>query len=262
MAVSIGITERGDAALDDNWKKWVYDEQKPAILITKNPKKLISENRDLFFGELKGNVILHATITGLGGTVFEPNVMPFSIQLNFLKDCLADTTFHKERIVIRHDPLIPHLGISNESYKNSMITIAKFAKDNGLRYRTSFFDYYNHVRDRFDNIIKNNDEWAAAINTLNHYQKDLHLSLDIRLSFLDFIKTSGLTDEEIEICGEPQMACSGCLSIKDLNIFGLSIDEITKNNQRAACACLGLKKELLTNKHPCAHKCAYCYWKD
>lgn len=34
-----------------------------------------------------------------------------------------------------------------------------------------------------------------------------------------------------------------------------------KNMQRPACACLGIKYELLNNKHPCAHKCAYCYWK-
>ena len=38
--VQIGITERGDAALNTGWKKWVENGQ-PAILITKNVIKLI-----------------------------------------------------------------------------------------------------------------------------------------------------------------------------------------------------------------------------
>ena len=56
--VQIGITERGDAAINTDWKTWVYSFNKPAILITKNPIKLIEENQELFFG-YKGNVILH-----------------------------------------------------------------------------------------------------------------------------------------------------------------------------------------------------------
>lgn len=73
--VQIGITERGDAAIDTVWKTWVYEKGLPAILITKDTVKLITENPGLFIGdELKGNVILHATITGMGGNWLEPNV--------------------------------------------------------------------------------------------------------------------------------------------------------------------------------------------
>jgi len=62
----IGITERGDAALDLGWLPWVEDG-KPAILITKDPLKLWKE----LIGHLlskKFNIIIHATITGLGGS--------------------------------------------------------------------------------------------------------------------------------------------------------------------------------------------------
>lgn len=122
--VQIGITERGDAALNTSWKKWVENGQ-PAILITKNVKKLIEENKQLL---LNGNVIIHTTITGLGGTRWEPNV---------------------------------------PNYK------------------------------------------------------------------------------------------------KDLDIFGIELDKDPETGmQRPACACLGIKRELLDNNHPCAHGCLYCYWKS
>ena len=79
--VQIGITERGDAALNTGWKKWVENGQ-PAILITKNVIKLIEENKQLL---LNGNVIIHATITGLGGTQFEPHVPNYEKVLEFLE---------------------------------------------------------------------------------------------------------------------------------------------------------------------------------
>ena len=91
----IGITERGDAYIDKyDWQKWVFEEQKPAILITKNPMGILKEFPELFIKDnnsnLKGNVILHATITGLGGTPFEPNVIPYNEQLDGIKEILKD----------------------------------------------------------------------------------------------------------------------------------------------------------------------------
>lgn len=39
----IGITERGDAALDLSWEDWVFAQKRPAILISKDPLKLYDE---------------------------------------------------------------------------------------------------------------------------------------------------------------------------------------------------------------------------
>ena len=257
----IGVTERGDAALSDGWKPWVYKSGLPAILITKNPKKLIKENRSLFFGDIRGNVILHATITGLGGTPIEPGVTDYKEQLDFLSGCLQDPGFHRERLIIRQDPLIPFF-IWDPDYQSAVIKIAKFAKDNGLRYRISFLDYYNHVKDRFAIIKERYPAWASCIDNQNKYQADLHVKLPLRESFLQSLVSLGIPESTIEICGEPGMKCTGCISQKDLDIFGISAAEtLPKNTQRPACACLGMKYELLNNKHPCAHNCAYCYWK-
>lgn len=266
MAVSIGVTERGDAALNDGWKDWVYKEHKPAILITKNPKKLIENNKDLFFksDSQPGNIILHATITGLGSTPIEPNVPDYKESLNYIKSLIDQDGFQKDRIVIRNDPIILPFVVNDINYKNTIIEIAKFAKDNGLRYRTSFLDYYPHTKDRFEEVANKNPDWAEKIAKLNTLQPTLHASIELRKAFIDvIIAESGLLKPAIEICGEPLMECSGCVSLRDFATLDIVLeDDIHKGFQRPACMCIGSKKELLDNKYPCAHKCVYCYWKD
>lgn len=260
--VQIGITERGDAAINTGWKKWVENGQ-PAILITKNVKKLIEENKQLL---LNGNVIIHATITGLGWTQFEPHVPNYKKVLEFLEKQIR-YGFPKERLVIRCDPIFipfmdPELQVSESyNYKSALSEILNFAIDNNLRYRISFFDYYPHVRERFKDLPQ-----TLIIEKLNQMQPELHADILLRQNFLamlkDYIATRG-AKTEIEICGEPGLPCTGCLSKKDLDIFGIELDEDPETGiQRPACACLGIKRELLDNKHPCAHGCLYCYWKS
>lgn len=258
--VQIGITERGDAALNINWKKWVENGQ-PAILITKNVIKLIEENKQLL---LNGNVIIHATVTGLGGTRWEPNVPNYKKVLKFLEKQIR-YGFPKERLVIRCDPIfIPFMDPETQSlfnYKSIITEILNFAIDNNLRYRISFFDYYPHIRERIKDLSQ-----TPAIEKLNQIQPDLHADIILRQGSLNAIKNyikDHNSNLEVEICGEPDLPCTGCLSKKDLDIFGIELDkDLETGIQRPACACLGLKKELLNNKHPCAHKCIYCYWKD
>lgn len=258
--VQIGITERGDAALDTGWKKWVENGQ-PAILITKNVIKLIEENKQLL---LNGNVIIHATVTGLGGTRWEPNVPNYKKVLEFLEKQIR-YGFPKERLVIRCDPIfIPFMAPETQSlfdYKSIISEILNFAIDNDLRYRISFFDYYPHIRERVKNLPQ-----TLIIEKLNQIQPELHADILLRQGFLamleDYITTRG-KKTEVEICGEPGLPCTGCLSKKDLDIFGIELDKDPETGvQRPACACLGIKRELLDNKHPCAHGCLYCYWKD
>lgn len=279
--IQIGITERGDAYIDKyGWQKWVFEEQKPAILITKNPMGILKEFPELFIkdstGGLKGNVILHATITGLGGTPFEPNVIPYNEQLDGIKEILRDKNFCKERLVIRQDPLFPTFIITDKRLKHygyHVRNIWTFAFENGLRYRTSFFDYYPHVRVRTQEIHYDGSHYQLFINKenvneyikdLNEIQTELHLPLETRKDFLNIIQPDAdKYNAQIEICGEPGLPCMGCLSKKDLDTFGINLEEEIKTGlQRPACACLGIKHELLNRKSPCIHNCMYCYWKD
>jgi DNA repair photolyase len=230
MKQLIGITERGDAALDTSWLDWV-NKGKPAILITKNPGKLFEHL------ESHMNVIVHATITGHGGTVLEPNVPNYLESLSSLLGIIAKIGL--ERIVLRVDPII--LTEKGKEVAKLVITTGRWF---GIkRIRISFLDNYEHVKERFK---------QANIPMLPY---DFHAPLNERTAFWEEVGKP-------EICGEPFMSCTGCVSQLDLDTFGISVEETKQGQQRGTCCCLALKHELLTNKTRCAHKCAYCYWKD
>ena len=69
MINKIGITERGDGGLDFSWADKIKD-LKACIVISKN----INDKLIKHLLENKSKIILHATITGYGGSILEPNV--------------------------------------------------------------------------------------------------------------------------------------------------------------------------------------------
>lgn len=253
----VGITERGDAALDDSWKKWVYDKNLPAILITKNAPLLENNYPDI----LSKNVIIHATCTGLGNSFIEPNVPHYDKILSWIED---KTEEQRKRIVLRVDPICLPLFLcqdvvqyNNKNYFEIIINIFNFAEEYKLRTRISFLDLYPHVISRFD------ERQDIQKFLMQNYNGDLHLPLEDRKSFVAWINKSW-PHLKLEICGEPGLPCDGCVSSIDLNIFGIeyNIDEFSYGNQRKGCCCLALKTELLNNKCQCKHGCLYCYWRN
>lgn len=138
----IGITERGDAALNDSWKKWVYDKNLPAILITKNAPLLERNHPDIF----SKNVIIHATCTGLGGSFIEPNVPRYDRILYWLE---SKTEEQRKRIVLRVDPICLPLFVyyadvefSSYYYFGAVREIFNFAEEKRFRTRISFLDLF------------------------------------------------------------------------------------------------------------------------
>jgi DNA repair photolyase len=236
--MEIGITERGDAALNIEWLHWVNDG-KPAILITKDPLKLekifnkVNKVSDL-------NVIVHCTITGYGSTVIEPNVPSVPDAIDGYSNLVE--MLGANRVVLRVDPIFPSL--KGETFASSVMTLARAVAS--TRIRVSFLDNYPHVKTRF---------MEAGMIPFDY---NFHAPLETRKRLLDnLISNFG----EIEVCGEPDFSCTGCISQKDIDTLG--VDMIKKNfKQRYSCACLGNKVELLKNRERCFHGCLYCYWKD
>lgn len=236
----IGITERGDAGIDFSWTKNI-DECEFAILITKNINKLFI-SKVLHYKE---KVIIHATITGFGGTVLEKNVPTLESSYTMLS-ALIDAGFPKEQIVLRVDPIIPtSKGIANA--KKVLETISSLGIK---RCRISFLDMYNHVKIRFakNNVPLPYDTFTApkemielAINTLENSFGNLYT---------------------FEACAEYVKCRVGCVSHKDADILGKEIIFESNIKQRKNCLCNSNKFELLNTKHPCIHNCLYCYWQD
>ncbi len=234
MTIKIGITEKGDAGINYIWhkKRNNYDG---LILIT---KKLSDE----FIGKaMNTNCIVHATITGLGGSIYEPNVPKFIDSIYKFKD-LCDN-LGRERVVLRIDPIIPEetcIVKAMDVYIKLHKTIINKCK---TRVRISFMDNYPHVKQRFIN---------AGLEPLPY---NFHAPLELRKEILKFFP-------DAEICGEPGIESIGCVSEKDLDILGIEVPKnVIKGFQRTDCKCLSVKREIFTERKQCPNKCLYCYWK-
>lgn len=240
--MKIGITERGDAALH-------YAELAPklasvdgAILITKNPQLLVER-----FGIdqlISLPVVVHCTITGMGFSMIEPGVLNPNKTLEAYQSLEAH--LGPMRTVLRVDPVFPtERGIEKAKW------VLEHAKG---RVRMSFFDAYPHVLDRFDKI---DPRLRSALTEI--YQGELNAPLSLRKRYLEELED--YIHSNIEVCGEPGIACTGCVSQFDLDALNLKGTSKGKSKQRSACACLAAKTELLTHRGQCGHRCAYCYWK-
>lgn len=233
--VRIGVTERGDAGLDFSWmnKSNSFDGM---ILITKHL------SFDFIERAKRLNTIVHATITGHGASVYEPNVPPLLISTQY---------FHKlverigpERVILRIDPIIPtDSGIAKAIFVYQQL---HENMDKKTRVIISFMDNYDHIKERFS---------EAGLTPLDYF---FHSSLELRKKIASYFP-------DAQICGEPGFDCIGCVSKKDLEIFGIETPEIEPKIggfQREECRCLVYKVEMLNNKIPCKGSCLYCYWKN
>lgn len=252
IGTRIGITERGDAGLDLSWFDKLFAVN-GAILITKNLTDAFIDVVNI--AHKQGHkLIVHATCTGWGGSVVEPNVPDYRTQLDQMIK-LIEGGFPKSQLVLRIDPIFP-----TENGLKRVSEVIEYATQLGIlpevRVRISVLDEYKHVKDRFkelgfnpiyDGFCANHDMMKATADMLNSF------------------------DLTYEACAEPVLASlsdriteTGCVSAKDLQILNLPMPKSSTTNpqNRNGCKCLSCKMELLNCCHRCEHKCAYCYWKD
>jgi hypothetical protein len=202
--------------------------------------------------EHKDKIILHCTVTGMGGSKIEPFVPPKESMFSKTK-ALIEKGFPVSHIVLRVDPIVP-----TEKGVQTAIGVINLFRPLGItRLRISFLDMYNHVKDRF----KENDI-PIPYDTF-------HASSISREEALRTILKEASGDFSIEMCGEPPTSVNvitsvPCLSQKDVDILGLT-DKITLEgfkDARTYCGCPGNKTELIKDKpKQCGHKCLYCFWK-
>lgn len=244
---TIGFTEAGDGGID-LWWKLRLPKLDGIVLITKN---LTPRAQDAIL-PVAAKAIVHATCTGYGGTVVEPNVPDYKTQLRRAQN-LVNNGFPMSHMVIRVDPIIPTpKGIALAK------TVMETAYDMGFRrFRISIIDMYPHVRDRFraaglplpygDNGFNPSPSQVGAVDDM---------VLELKTARPDII---------IESCAEKDLQNTdhvGCLSAKDMVLMGLDPSKAdAAGHQRSTCLCCSAKTELLDNKHPCPHQCLYCYWR-
>lgn len=230
----IGITEKGDAGLNFAWMNRTR-EYDGMILITKHLSYRFIELA------AKTRSIIHATITGHGGTIYEPRVPSLFMSRQMFAKLIEK--IDPNRVVLRIDPIIPtDSGIAKAIYVYQEL-YEKMGKK--TRVRISFLDQYDHVKQRFEN---------AGLKPLDYY---FHAPIELRKKIASYFP-------DADICGEPGFDCVGCISKKDLEILKIDtngIDPKIGGFQREECRCLAYKSEIFEKKEQCKSGCLYCYWK-
>lgn len=249
IQMRIGITERGDGGLQIEEVLSKMSTVDGAIIVTKAPSKIWEYTFN--GGKLPENTVIHCTVTGFGRTWVEPGVKEWDYELGaakMLKDLIGS-----ERCVLRVDPLWVVGGGVRGIIGRQALVLSEGAMAAFTRLRISFLDMYPHVRQRIAN--------AGHEDTI--YFDGTHAPYEWRENVLLQIKTNLYQTASVEVCGEPDMTCSGCVSQRDIEAMGLTIDGLSGEmcGQRTACRCLAEKMELLTKRGQCAHQCIYCYWK-
>lgn len=256
--IRIGVTERGDAALDLSWikkcNKALYGACRlnGAVIITKD---LAPHVRDAVINLTKAGfpIVVHATCTGWGGDpLMEPNVLPFRNQIQAVRH-LLDRGFPIERTVLRIDPVFPNeTGL--DRFRQVLDEASRVIP--GVRIRISIYDEYPHVRDRL----------AAKGVPGGLYGGRFYAPAPMMAAVSKVL--SEYPQITFETCAEPflngpNIEHAGCVSKKDLFAMGLPDYDGPENPQnRKGCLCLGCKTELLNGpRKPCAHGCVYCFWR-
>lgn len=223
MIGKIGVTERADPTASLGWRAWVA-EGKPAILITKMPRLLLPLLHS------NDNIIVHCTITGLGGTAIEPKIDSTNISL--VAYHMLCRLLTPQRVVLRIDPIMN----TTEDCTRELIALEHEAEG---RVRISFMDAYPHVRRRFE---------AAQISL---GQASFHQPLEVRQYIWESLGKP-------EVCAEPGLPSTPCVGVRDCRVLGVK-SSMQLKGQRRECSCLANKFELCTP--PCIYDCLYCYWK-
>lgn len=249
---SIGITETYDPCFVPDWETRLLDAN---IIISKElsdemiEKLLITQDR----------VIFHHTVTGFGGSEFEPGVKTPEFEFAQFKK-LIERGFPISHYVLRVDPILCFSVKHMKNVLNVLDMWKDFMKtqDTKLRCRVSIVDMYDHVRKRIKEQINFDVPWSGF-----HADKVVFEYVNNRLK--------QYTDTfEFEACAETQQRMPsdfihycGCASFADLLILGKDVSEYgyPDKKQRQECQCLAKKQILSVKPGRCAHQCLYCFWK-
>jgi hypothetical protein len=230
------------------------------VIWTKDPANLLCHEgvREALAGV--GQVFLHWTVTGLGGTFLEPNVPPAPEQLSLLDDVVAYLG-DPRRIHWRYDPLISarraaeHAGNVDIGLFRSLAQAfaraagappSSRARDGeGAVVHTSFATLYRKVIRRL----------AAAGVTAEEF------SSDARRAFLDQMATvAGELGMKLVTCCEPGYPTGRCIDgelLAGLHPAHEPCATTRARDQRELCGCtasLDIGRYL-----PCPNRCLYCY---
>lgn len=231
------ITERGEIAyqLDtaiSNLKRQ-FQQGDALMVVTKCINNM--ELRNFLISE-KAHTIVHATITGFGGSFLEPGVHSPTEAIGGVVN-LIEMGFPVDRIVLRVDPIIP-----TERGIETAMKVVNLCPASVRRIRFSFIDGYPGIKGYLP--------WKTFHSPKENQAKAIKALL------------THAGHRTIEACGEYGLSMNqGCISNVDYDILNLSRPiSVQLKGRRKGCLCVGTKTEILVKPAKCPNGCIYCYY--
>ncbi|MCL6580184.1 MAG: DUF1848 domain-containing protein [Firmicutes bacterium] len=220
------------------------------LVLTKFPRALLWEplRRTLSAYE---QVVVHVTVTGLGGTELEPRVPPAEDSLAALSEVVA-LAGCPERVALRIDPIVHwrRAGSDGPVFTNLPLFggLARQARASGVTLvKTSLASPYRKAQRRF-----------AA-----HGMELVTLEREERLDALRYLEREAeLAGVRLEFCCEPLRPTSACVDaglLTRLHPRGLPARPDRATGQRPICGCAHAVDLAWYSSHPCPSGCLYCY---
>lgn len=197
--------------------------------------------------------IIHFSITGLGGTKYEPGVMKPNDLLDRIQAMLK-LGLDPESVTIRIDPIVP--GVTSTKMIENIV---KRASEMGIKtIRFSIMDQYKTTKKYMEELGYDYSKFYDGAS--KHARDDVREQIE---TFMDsLIDKYGVT---MSTCAEPLSSNSrikrdACLSVNAVNnMLGTNVPQSAGTGKRKLCTCFGGKTDLLKYDNVCASSCAYCY---
>lgn len=197
--------------------------------------------------------IIHFSITGLGGTKYEPGVMKPNDLLDRIQAMLK-LGLDPESVTIRIDPIVP--GVTSTKMIENIV---KRASEMGIKtIRFSIMDQYKTTKKYMEELGYDYSKFYDGVSM--HARDDVREQIE---TFMDsLIDKYGVT---MSTCAEPLSSNSrikrdACLSVNAVNnMLGTNVPQSAGTGRRKLCSCFGGKTDLLKYDNVCASSCAYCY---
>lgn len=212
--------------------------------------------------ETKIPKLIHFSITGLGGTKYEPGVMKPNDLLDRIKEYI-NMGLDPESVTIRIDPIVP--GITTPRMIENII---KRASEMGIkRIRFSIMDAYQNTVTALEKVGYDFEANYGTNSTTGKYNfnakpEKFDKIVEFMLQMADKYGVNlGSCAENITRRG---ISKEGCLSVSAVNaMLGTQIEDrgTDNNDQRQLCSCYGGKTDALAYNASCASHCLYCYAK-
>ncbi len=233
--------------LIERLRNFPSEEVHSIVIWTKNPKKMVEEGTLRKVLKEYRQVVIHFTITGMGGGMFEPKIPHWKEAVQMI-DRLLELVGDPQRIYWRFDPILEVEGngrhFSNFDYFEFLAgPIASFGVKSC---RVSWVSPYKKVQNRLAG-----KGWSLVKRSIQERKAQANLLAEIARHY-------GMSLYFCSMEGFPISACIDGEALNRMHPEGLSCSKERAKGQRPLCGCTA-SLDLGWYSLKCGHGCLYCY---